>query len=401
MKDKKYVIFLVALIALYVVSEMRKSGQVNWSSTYHEEHKIPFGAFAMHDLMSDIFDQVPPKSEYRTLYELAAEDSSIGNPLIIADGIAMDNSDFNALMHHIDLGGTALVSARIIQGPLADSLGFMVRMEDAELAFDFRAIQKALSGQLEETITLTLSDNETREFSYSTVATTSYFSEVEKENFDVLAVNGTNSPVLISYKGLSGRLYISTIPLAFTNYFILGEETSEFAAAMLSLFPEDELVVHNEYYQLGRREVQSPLRVILSNPSLKWAFFILLFTVFIFMFFESKRRQRIIPLITPLKNMSVEFVETLGRLYYRQKDHRKLAVKRIQYWKDYVRAHFNLKTDHFGDRFNRDLSSKSGHPLKSIEALMELVRRIEEGEVISEDELMKLEKSLNGFYGIE
>ncbi|OEK03114.1 hypothetical protein BFP97_17000 [Roseivirga sp. 4D4] len=401
MKDKKYVIFLVALIALYVVSEMRKSGQVNWSSTYHEEHKIPFGAFAMHDLMSDMFDQAPPKSEYKTLYELAVEDSTMGNPLIIADGVAMDNNDFNALMRHIDLGGTALISARNIQGPLADSLGFIVRMEDAELAYDFRAIQEALSGELEETITLNLTDNETKEFSYSTIATTSYFSQIEKENFDVLAVNATNSPVLISYKGMKGSLYVSTIPLVFTNYFILGEETSQFAAAMLSLFPEDELVVHNEYYQLGRREVQSPLRVILSNPSLKWAFFILLFTVFIFMFFESKRRQRIIPLITPLKNMSVEFVETLGRLYYRQKDHRKLAVKRVQYWKDYVRVHFNLKTDHFGDRFNTDLSSKSGQPLKSIEALMELVKRIEEGAVISEDELIKLEKGLNGFYGIE
>lgn len=401
MKDKKYVIFLVALIALYVVSEMRKSGEVNWSSTYHEEHKIPFGAFAMHDLMSDMFDQAPPKSEYRTLYELAQEGSSEVNPLIIADGVAMDNNDFNALMKHIDAGGTALISARNILGPLADSLGFMVRMEDAELAYDFRAIQEALSGQLEETITLSLPHRDSQEFSYSTVATTSYFSQIKEENFDVLAVNATNSPVLISYKGLIGNLYISTMPLAFTNYFILGEETSEFASVMLSLFPRDEMIVHNEYYQLGRREVQSPLRVILSNPSLKWGFFILLFTVFIFMFFESKRRQRIIPLITPLKNMSIEFVETLGRLYYRQKDHRKLAVKRVQYWKDYVRGHFNLKTDHFDERFNTDLASKSGQPLKSIKALMEMVKRIEQGSVISEDELMKLEKSLNSFYGIE
>ncbi|MBO3699482.1 DUF4350 domain-containing protein [Roseivirga sp. E12] len=401
MKEKKYVIFLIAVVALYVVSEMLKPAKMNWLTTYHEAHSIPFGGIAMHNLMQDIFDQPSPKSEYRTLYELALEESPMGNPLIIADGIGMDGNDFNALMKHIAAGGSALLSARNIQGPLADSLGFNIRVEDEELIYDFRAIQEALTGQIEETITLNLPDDAKREYSFSKVATTSYFSRIEKDNFEVLAVNEDDDPVLIAYKKLSGNLYLSTMPLAFTNYFILAEKTTEFAAAMLSHLPEDEVVFQNEYYQLGRQEAQTPLRVILSNRALRWGFFILLFTVIIFMVFESKRRQRIIPLITPLKNMSIEFVETLGRLYYRQSDHRKLAEKRVNYWKDFVRGHYNLRTDHFDEQFAVDLTNKSGQSRKSINGLLEFIKRVEDGIAINEGELMQIEKQLNAFYGIE
>lgn len=401
MKEKKYVIFLVVIIGLYVFYEFQKPKEFNWTTTYHANHSLPFGAAATHGLIKDLFDNEALTSVYKTVYELVNEDSTKDNLLIIADGIGLDNNDVNALLTHVDAGGTAMLSAKNIGGKLLDTLGFSINVENPKLAFDFKAIQEALSVESTETISLKLSNTDNQEYYVSTIATTSYFSTLEKDKFETLAVNEAGKAVLVRYKNLKGDLFISTLPLLFTNYFVLDDNTTDLTAAVLSLFPKDVPLLHNEYYQLGRLEAQTPLRVILSNPSLKWAFFVLIFTLLIFVFFEAKRRQRIIPLITPLKNMSIEFVETLGRLYYKQSNHLKLAKKRVHYWKDFVRTHYNLRTDHFDERFAQDLANKSGQSLKSINTLLVFVRRVDGKDVIKDDELMQIEKQLNAFYGIK
>ena len=116
MKDKKYVIFLVAIIVLYVFYELQKPKQLNWTSTYHVNHSIPFGALATHDLMKDLFDDQALTSAYKTVYELVNEDSIQDNLLIIADGVGMDPNDVNALLKYVDGGGTAMISARNFGG---------------------------------------------------------------------------------------------------------------------------------------------------------------------------------------------------------------------------------------------------------------------------------------------
>lgn len=400
MKDKKYAIFLAVLMVVYVFFEMQKPPVYDWTATYHNNHKIPFGTFATHDLLTDLFSDSPVESSYKTIYELVKEEEAGSNLLVLADGVGMDKNDLKALLNHVDAGHSALISGRDIQGPLADSLRFRVAIKDPVLTYDLAAIQENLAGEVTEEIRLTLNGGETEHYQFSNVATTSFFNTYDEDNFKVLATNENDFPVLLEYTGLNGKLYISTMSLALTNYFVLDKNTSAFASSMLSLLPKDEPLIHVEYYQLGRLESQTPLRVVLASRSLRWAMFILLFSLVIFIFFEAKRRQRIIPLITPLKNLSVEFVETLGRLYYRQKDHKKLAVKRVVYWKDFVRRTYNLKTDHLSQEFQIDLSKKSGRSADEIEVLIKSISNVETGAGINQDELMLMEKQLNAFYGI-
>ena len=397
MKDKKYIIFLVAVIALYVVFEMRQPKSLDWTTTYHHQHKIPFGTFATHQLWPDLFDGQSAAHAFKTVYELADNDIS-SNLLLLGDEVNVDRNDLNALLDHVNKGNTVLVSALKMNG-LADSLGFTMVNRDPALTLNFEAIQASLTGTLNERIMLNLSNGEQRAFEFSVVATTAYFDRIE-DGFEVLAVNQENRPVLMKYTGLEGNLYLSSMPLSFTNYFVLNRQTSDFASAVLSLFPESQTVLHNEYYQLGRLESQSPLRVLLRNPSLRWAIFILLVTLLVFLVFDSRRKQRAIPLVRPLSNLSIEFAKTLGRLYYRQKDHLKLAQKRVSYWKDYVRRHYHLKTDLLSPGFVKELANKSGQEEKSINTLLKSLERVEAGEQISESELMEIEKRLNQFYGI-
>jgi hypothetical protein len=53
----------------------------------------------------------------------------------------------------------------------------------------------------------------------------------------------------------------------------------------------------------------SPMRFILNNPPLRYAWYLLLLGLLIFVLFNAKRKQRIVPVIEPLKNTSLDLSE--------------------------------------------------------------------------------------------
>ncbi|MEJ7677787.1 MAG: hypothetical protein WKG06_07955 [Segetibacter sp.] len=60
----------------------------------------------------------------------------------------------------------------------------------------------------------------------------------------------------------------------------------------------------------------------------------------LYVLFEMKRRQRIIPVITPLKNSTLDFVKTVASVYYNEKDNNGIADKKVNYFLEFVRSRF-------------------------------------------------------------
>ena len=76
------------------------------------------------------------------------------------------------------------------------------------------------------------------------------------------------------------------------------------------------------------------------------------------MVFEMKRKQRIIPVINPLANTTLEFVGTIGDLYYQSAEHKNIAEKRIHFLMDQIRAKYWINTDKLDEIFIQTLSPK-------------------------------------------
>ena len=72
------------------------------------------------------------------------------------------------------------------------------------------------------------------------------------------------------------------------------------------------------------------------------AYFLALACLALFAVFTGKRRQLIIPVINPPKNASLEFVKTIGNMYYRKGDHANMAGKLVQHFWFYVRERFGI-----------------------------------------------------------
>src|SRR5690606_3916168 len=124
MKDKKYLIFFIAIITIYVVYEMQKPKSEDWTVTYHYRDRIPFGTFATHDLLKDLFDQGDVPSSFKTIYELVEQEEVDDNFLAIAGNLIFDDNDFNSLLEHVEKGNTVFLAAQDFSTRFEDSLRF-------------------------------------------------------------------------------------------------------------------------------------------------------------------------------------------------------------------------------------------------------------------------------------
>ena len=154
----------------------------------------------------------------------------------------------------------------------------------------------------------------------------------------------------------------------------------------------------DEYYTQGRVGSESNMRVFLNNDKLRWAFYIAFFALVAFVLYEMKRRQRIIPVIEPLKNTSVEFAGIVGQVYYEQRNNGNIAQKKAEYFLEHIRSEYNLRTNVLDEEFINMLSQKSGAEPELIKNLVDQVINIRFNSQISDADLINLNRNIEQFY---
>jgi hypothetical protein len=137
--------------------------------------------------------------------------------------------------------------------------------------------------------------------------------------------------------------------------------------------------------------------VISENAPLRWAFYIALAGILFFVAFNIKRRQRRIEVINPNKNTTVEFTETIGRLYLQRKDNRNIAEKMVTYFYEFLRKKYFITTSAIDTGFINSLSGKSGVDKKETQELFELINKIQKEEDVSDEDVLELNLKIENF----
>lgn len=140
----------------------------------------------------------------------------------------------------------------------------------------------------------------------------------------------------------------------------------------------------------------SPMRFILSKPALKYAWWLFLFGIFLFIFFNIKRKQRIVPIIEPKKNKSVEFVKSIGNLYLNEGDFRDMMTKKAQYFLHKVRMELLVDTQHLDDKFIKMLHLKTGKSIEKIEEAVVFIKKAQDPYAfVTKEDLIKMNTLLD------
>ena len=156
--------------------------------------------------------------------------------------------------------------------------------------------------------------------------------------------------------------------------------------------------MYDEFQLLGMRGAKSVLRVIFENPPLKWAYYLTLVSLILFVLYEIKRRQRIIPLEDPMSNTSVEFAKVVGSIYYQQRDNKDIANKKVIYLLNHIRTNYRLKTGDLDDEFQELLTRRSGADADVVSNLIKEIKAIYKGKYLNDQELIELNNNIEAFY---
>jgi hypothetical protein len=238
---------------------------------------------------------------------------------------------------------------------------------------------------------------QSQDFSLGKSAHNAYFFDIDTGNMEILARSKNDHPCFVRRPYGKGMIYLSTLPEAFTNYSMIAEKNYVLAYASLSYLPNQD-IVWDDYYKPFRKSEKRMLEIVFTNKSFKAAYTMLIITVLIFVLFTAKRRQRIIPVIKPYENKSLQFIRTIGRLYYSSKNHKDIALKKYNYLQHYVLSKYYI---HLSDVKYEDygiVAEKTGADLETVKKVLLNYIKINKLDKISPEELNAFNNHIEDFY---
>jgi len=383
---KAYIIIASLLLVIYLIAQYNQPRPVVWTPTYAKDDKIPFGTFIIYNRLTDIFPGLKIESFREPVYNVISDHKiTKATYIIICQNITLDEYDIKKLTEFIKNGNDVFISAQSFGTVLEEKLKLSTDINyDPKAPSDkIHFVNKHLDQGKKYVLDKELYDN--------------YFSELDTAHAVSLAQNELKQTTFVRYTFGKGALYLNSTPQFFTNYGMVNPAGADYAAKALSYLRSSKVIIWDEYYTKGREGDESIMRVFFRSAPLKWAYYIALLSFIFFVLYEMKRRQRIIPIIEPLKNTTVEFVTVVGQVYYEQRDNSNIAQKKILYFLEYLRTNYYLKTNLLDLEFIEKLAQKTGIEPSLAEELVMHIHYLR-GQRVSDHELIKLNQLIEQFY---
>lgn len=384
----KFAVFFVIVLVIIAMVELLRPQPINWRLTYSKEDKIPYGNYALFSLLPSIFSHSEIQVSNRPIFNYLKylKDNGLNNTsyLIIAEKFIPDSLDCAALLHFVSEGNVAFIAAEDFGGNICDTLQF----DD-----DFGAY----IGEMQLFLLDSMFAASSNHFVYKAGIASTYFDTAEAGRSIILGKNHVDKPTLIRIPFGKGQFYLCSTPTVFTNYYLLKRETSQYIADVFTYIP-DGIIIWDEYYNGGGKGAQNSLRFILAHEPLRHAWYILLGWTALFVLFRAKRRQRAIPIIEPPKNTSLDFVRTVGRLYFEHGNNKNIAEKRIAYLLEYIRMQFNPPLVELNDEAINIVAEKFAIDRGYVQSLFSAIDRVRKSERISDELLQDVNRNIELFY---
>lgn len=360
-----WILLLFAVILGIAVIDSGATRPIDWSKTYNTRDKTPFGLYVLQQELPQIMGSTRSYRDFGdTFYEeIARLDSakSYDAALIeIADYVGFGEEEIADILDYASKGGEVFISAKYFSIDLLDTLGLYVEPLDYER---FRPTP--------ERVFYTLG-TDTTAVRLSKQTDFQVFSKLNAQNSTILGhihARGRAMPNFVQVRVGQGSIFLHAVPEAFGNYHLLQEQSYAYATKALNAIKNNDVLLSDVYYDY--EQPRTPLRVVLSQPGLYQAWYLLLVGLLALLFFKSKREQRAVKVMKPEPNLSKEFAETIGNMYYENGNPANIIHKKIDYFLFTIRSLFQLDTmELLDDKFIKQLSLKAGVEVEETKQLM-------------------------------
>ncbi|RPD37954.1 DUF4350 domain-containing protein [Chitinophaga barathri] len=396
-------VIITALIVLLIIGGVTQGGggpradsrlQVEYIS-YSSRDKSPYGSYVPYKLLQHFFKGTKPKTATRPFvktYEKGNDLKTQNNVyIIVAERLWLSEEDATAMSDYVAEGNKLFLAIEETDSLLEATFGFRVR-----------------EGLNTPAVTAVTQHFSNPNFGADTAFTSKgilFKNSLARPDSGIITILGTNKfhePNFFRIPHGNGQVFVMLNPMTWTNYFLMNKQNIRALELQMAYLPEYPPNVYwDEFYKYQHGPQQgdfSNWQVLLRHPSLRWALFLAVVLLLLYVLFESKRRQRLIPPKPVLANNSLDFAETLGRLYYLHHNNWNLANKMTQHLLDYIRQNYYLNTSALSSEFVTALSRKSGQPRESVERLMGMAAQVKLSGSISDEQLQEYYNSIYQFY---
>lgn len=429
MKSSRNFLFaMLVLFVLFCLLQVNLPKKFVWSPTFSHVDKQPLGCFVFDSVLTQSLPNgyhVTKKTFFQLDQEHAKEKISV---LMVVDQQNLKQLDVKYLCNIARRGGKVMVvaSSSFDDGRNADTVvvdelerTFKVRIEDG-MYFSLRGILAGLKAHDNDMYDIIYWNNRETMYAaqsyrmfYNMVGGTLFVDSVPKvkrlaytlstagydykldslyvgdftgfdtivdekeriERIDTFAIKKVPTAVSVPY-GKGEVIFVSS-PLLFTNYGMLEGNTSVYIFRLMSYLADLPVYRTEAYVKTDAMLVaeQSPFREFIKRPPLRWALYLALLGVVLFMIFTARRRQRVIPIMSKPANRSLEFIQLIGTLYYQRKDHVDLVRKKFKLFAEELRktAGVDISDVNTDDREYLLLAEKTG---MNSDRLKKVIRQI-------------------------
>jgi len=196
----------------------------------------------------------------------------------------------------------------------------------------------------------------------------SYYSHIISypDSAEVIATNKKDQVLGIKLKIGKGFLTYFTIPLVFTNYYLLKQENNLAENLLLSLPNRDTYYGNTVIGNYDYPERESLLSFIHSQESLTWAFYTILISILFLMIFQNKNNKS-------------------------------LLKKKMTYFLEMIRSKYHLNTSIVDEVFLQQLATKSKVDIKTLKTIFRDYDILVNQEHIPNPELLHFNKKIQHF----
>lgn len=392
---KKFVFIIVLIISFFSCSQEKKT---NWSISLDKKSKEPYGCYIAYQMLSDIYTkaEIQNTKKFINILDVIVNQTSTSSPsnnliIVVSQNVNLSDEELDKVQSYLSMGNYLL----ILSTNYSENIMNYFHVEPTtEYYKGFEAMNLQ-----EDTNHFTIRfNNEYKTFDFVGKYTQGYFIRDASYSDSLNTIGYTNNnqePNIIR----QDNFIIGLNPLVFSNYFLLQNDNKEYYEKLLSYFPESiKSVTWISTKKLGNEnDSNSSFSKLRRNPPIRYAFIIILALLLIYTLFESKRRQKIIPVIPPNTNSSLEFAETIGMLYYNKKDNANLSEKMIQYYLEHIRSKYSLKTNLLNDSFAIQLAYKINHSETDTKAFISYLNYIRSNKEITDIDIQHLYHQIKKF----
>lgn len=435
---------LLTTLLVFGCTDRPSTDGINWNVSLDKESKEPYGTYIAYNSLKYYFPEakrIDLSKQFRFTnidWEMMYPEEGKSLLLLVGLDFFLSEQEVNQLLDFAGRGNDIVLFCSALDEKLEKRL----KCNKARSSLETTPLGIFYNGKQNQEV-LTLLKNKTDKYGYQGRTITNYFSLPDKSKGTVVKDTAEDSdtgsivnyiqqrggnydeeeyydedddeyyigepqilgyaeekPNIIKYEIGSGSFTIHAAPLVMSNYFLLQPGNTNYLDRFWAALQTDEPVAHvywSGYYR--RRAEGSDFGTLWKYPSTRWALILAIITILLYVIFEGKRRQRIIPIIEQPENTSVSFVETVGELYYNKGNHANLAEKMTQHFLEWVRSNYYLNTNHINEQFAEQLILKSGLPPNMVKELVVKIQEVQMNAAnVDEAYLYQLYTSIQKFY---